>query len=357
VTVVTEPTAVADHPIPLVILTGFLGAGKTTALNRILAAQHHRRIAVLVNELGRIDIDAGLIRERAGDVLELAGGCVCHQIGVQRELWSALRDVVQRSRPDVAILETTGLAEPDAILEGLEALRRGQGTAASPFADEGMDEAAPPVRVTAVVAVVDAEAGLAQLERHDEARAQIRAADRILLSKMDLVTTSARTESVAAAALSALHQRLHALNPAAERAAFPDGPAGTRDMIEWLLAPEKDRGRALPHPARSDHHGRDGRHAHQLAAASYVDEAPLVADALLLLCASLGDRLVRAKGHVHLADEPRRAFLDRSGARMRLELGAPWGEEPRSTRLVLIGEDLDEPALQRQLWACRASRR
>ena len=81
-------------PVPLIILTGFLGAGKTTILNRVLGAQHHLRIAVLVNELGRIDIDAGLIRARAGDVLELSGGCVCHQIGVQRELWSALHDVV-----------------------------------------------------------------------------------------------------------------------------------------------------------------------------------------------------------------------------------------------------------------------
>ena len=352
--VVTDSIAVVEPPVPLVILTGFLGAGKTTALNRILAAQHHRRIAVLVNELGRIDIDAGLIRERAGDVLELAGGCVCHQIGVQRELWSALRDVVQRSRPDVAILETTGLAEPDAILDGLEALRRGDGSgAASPFSDDGVAEAAPPVRVSAVVAVVDAEAGLAQLERHDEARAQIRAADRILLSKMDLAA-SVGDEGGAAAALAALHRRLHELNPAAERAAFPDGAAGTRDLIEWLLAPGSARGRALPRPARSGHHGR---HAHQLTAASYVDEAPLIADALLLLCGSLGDRLVRAKGHVHLAGEPRRAFLDRSGARTSLELGAPWGDEPRSTRLVLIGEDLDEPALQRQLWACRALRR
>jgi len=351
---VTDPTAAADHPVPLVILTGFLGAGKTTALNRILAAQHHRRIAVLVNELGRIDIDAGLIRGRAGDVLELAGGCVCHQIGVQRELWSALRDVVQRSRPDVAVLETTGLAEPDAILDGLEALRRGAG-AVSPYGGDVEPEAAPPVRVSAIVAVVDAEAGLAQLERHEEARAQIRAADRILLSKMDLVASSAGAQGQAASALAALHRRLHELNPGAERAAFPDGAAGTRDLIAWLLAPGQDRGgRALPHPARPAHHGR---HAHQLTAASFVDDAPLVADALLLLCASLGDRLVRAKGHVHLANEPRRAFLDRSGARTRLELGAPWGEEPRATRLVLIGEELDEPALQRQLWACRAPRR
>jgi len=345
-----------DHPVPLVILTGFPGAGKTTVLNRVLAAQHHRRVAVLVNELGRIDIDAGLIRGRAGDVLELAGGCVCHQIGVQRELWSALHDIVQRARPDVVVLETTGLAEPDAILEGLEALRRGRGPDDDAFdaGGAGAFEAAataPPVRVSAIVAVVDAEAGLRQLERHEEARAQIRAADRILLSKMDLATPTS-DDGVVGATVAALHRRLHELNPIAERAAFPDGAAGTSDLIGWLLAPGHERGAlALPRSARSGHHGHS---AHQLAAASYVDDAPLVADALLLLCASLGDRLVRAKGHVHLAGESRRAFLDRSGERTRLDLGAPWGQERPSNRLVLIGEDLDEAALQRQLWACRA---
>jgi len=345
--VVTDPIdpGLSKHPVPLVILTGFLGAGKTTTLNRILAAQHHRRIAVLVNELGRIDIDAGLIRQRAGDVLELAGGCVCHQIGVQRELWSALDDVVRRSRPDVVVLETTGLAEPDAILDGLEALRRDQGDGAS--TDDAGTVTAPPVQASAIVAVVDAEAGLRQLDRHDEARAQIRAADRIQLSKMDLAA-SGSGEGVAQAGLAALHQRLHELNPSAERAAFPEGPAGTSDLIGWLLAPGRERGRS----SRAASHS----HAHQLTAACYVDDAPLVADALLLLCASLGDRLVRAKGHVHLAGEARRGFLDRSGARTRLELGTPWGDERPSNRLVLIGDDLDEAALQRQLWACRALR-
>ena len=75
---------------------------------------------------------------------------------------------------------------------------------------------------------------------------------------------------------------------------------------------------------------------------------------MLLACDALGDRLVRAKGFVHLAGEDRRGFLERAGNHLRLDLGAPWADEPRMTRLVLIGEELDQAALQRQLWACRA---
>jgi G3E family GTPase len=321
--------------IPLIVLTGFLGAGKTTVLNRVLLAQHHRRVAVLVNELGRIDVDAGLIRARAGDVLELTGGCVCHQIGVQRELWSALDDVIARSRPDVVVLETTGIAEPAAILSGLA---RERGSHESPNFI--------PIRAAAVITVVDAEAGARQLERHHEARDQVIAADRILISKIDVAPTEHLVE---------LHRRLHDLNPDAERAAFPRDGAATAALVPWLLDARpiiKRSRRSRPGPITGSV-AHSHAHAHQIAAATYVDDVPLIGDALLLACERLGDRLVRAKGYVHLAGEPRRGFLERAGGRTRLGLGEPWGDDTPFTRLVLIGEDLDEAALHRQLWACR----
>ena len=354
-----------DKAVPLVILTGFLGAGKTTVLNRALGAHHQRRVAVLVNELGRIDIDAALIRGRAGDVLELAGGCVCHQVGVQRELWSALADIVERSRPEVIVLETTGIAEPEAILQGIGRLEskkedvddNGDGDGDGD-GDEGGDADAswsPALveerrsaalqgvisrRSTAVVTVVDGEAGEAQLAKHEEARAQVVAADRILISKVDLAE---------AGALARLHQILNELNPRAERAAFPQGSAGAAALVPWLLG-------ARPLPGR--HHAVDGHaaraHAHQLAAATYVDDTPLVGAALLLALDGFGGQLVRAKGFVLLEGEERRGILQRAGRRTVLELGDAWGNEPRLTRLVLIGEELDEAALHRRLWACRS---
>jgi G3E family GTPase len=329
----------------MILLTGFLGAGKTTLLNRVLGFQHHRRVAVLVNELGRIDIDAALIRGRAGDVLELAGGCVCHQIGVQRELWSALDDVVRRSRPDVVVLETTGIAEPAAIWAGLGELAH-ERAAADPD-DTAADEPAI-VKAAATVTVVDAEAGERQIERHQEARAQVDAADRILLSKIDIAPPHR---------LADLHRRLYAINPDAERVAFPSGDAGTAALVPWFLNTQATarRGRRFATDEGAHDHDLRGGHSHQLAAATFVDDAPLIGDSLLLACRALGDRLVRAKGFVHLAGEDRRGFLERAGNHLRLDLGAPWGDEPRVTRLVLIGEDLDQAAVQRQLWACRAT--
>ncbi|HXU60065.1 MAG TPA: GTP-binding protein [Polyangia bacterium] len=307
---------------PLVILTGFLGAGKTTTLNRVLGAQHHRRVGVIINELGRIDIDTRLVKSRSGDVMELAGGCVCHEVRVQSELWAAIAEVARRGRPDVVVLETTGIAEPWSILDGLEGL--------------GADAPAVPA---AVVCVVDGEAGAGQLARHEEARAQVEAADRVLLTKLDLATPDAAV---------ALHREIARRNPAAERASFPPGDDATAELVTWLL--DGRRGGAAGR-ARHAH----APHAHsQLAAVAFADPAPLLAEPLLAVVDRLGPALVRAKGFVNLAGEPRRGFLERAGLRTELRFGEPWAEAPRSTEIVLIGEGLDAGAIRRQLWACRA---
>jgi G3E family GTPase len=119
--------------------------------------------------------------------------------------------------------------------------------------------------------------------------------------------------------------------------------------VPWLLDGEA-RGGGAPHGHAPHAHG-------QLVAAAFVEEAPLLAEPLLALCRGLGAALVRAKGFVHLAGEPRRGFLERAGERLSLRLGEPWPAGPRRTELVLIGEGLDPEALQRQLWACRVSPR
>lgn len=318
--------------VPFTILTGWLGAGKTTALNRMLAAPHGRRIAVLVNELGRISIDTKLIIARGGDVLELAGGCVCCKVDTKNDLWDGISDIVARSAPDHVVLETTGIAEPAAILDGLvrvpEAVR---------------DRILP----AGVVCVVDAEAGAAAVRQRDEAREQACAADRVLLSKLDVADAGAARRA---------HAVLDEIAPGAERASFPDDEAGALAMTRWVVEPRKLRA----WQARDHHHhaaDRDHRHGGQLVAVSFVDEVPLVAERLMAVIEGLGERLVRAKGFVQLADEERRGFVERAGVRTSLELREPWGAEPRRSELVLIGDDLDEAALRRALWACRAGGR
>jgi G3E family GTPase len=302
---------------PFTVLTGWLGAGKTTALNRMLGAPHGRKIAVLVNELGRIAIDSKLILRRGSDVLELAGGCICCSVDLKNDLWDGIAEVVRRSRPDQVVLETTGIAEPAAILEGLARV--------------------PEVTAAGVVCVVDGEAGAAQLDKRDEAREQVIAADRVMLSKLDVA---------APAAVAAAHARLAALAPDAERAAFPVSEDGAMAMAAWMLEPRRLRRRAHAH-AHAHRHG-------QLVAAAFRDPAPLAAEPLLAYLASLGDALVRAKGFVHLAGESRRGFVERAGVRTELTLREPWGDDEPISELVLIGEDLDEAAVRRALWACRA---
>src|SRR5581483_9707860 len=199
--------------VPFTILTGWLGAGKTTALNRMLAAQHGKRIAVLINELGRISIDTQLIIGRGGDVLELAGGCVCCKVDIKNDLWDGIGDIVARSAPDCVVLETTGIAEPAAILDGLVRVP---------------DSVRERILPAGVICVVDAEAGGAALETRDEAREQVMSADRVMLAKLDV----AQREAVART-----HEVLDRLAPQAERAAFPTGEAGARAMTSWVIEP------------------------------------------------------------------------------------------------------------------------
>lgn len=315
----------SSERVPFTILTGFLGAGKTTVLNRLLSAPLGRRVAVLVNELGRIDIDSRLILSRGGDVLELAGGCVCCKVDVKNDLWDGIADVVRRSRPDHLVLETTGIAEPAAIIDGFARL---------PEDDRER------TRLCGIVCVVDAQAGVSQLARREEAVAQVRAADRILLSKLDL----AAADSVAE-----LHRRLPELNPAAEIAGFPTDDAATRALSHWLL-----QERAL----LSTGEQHDHEHLHgstQISAVAFSDPAPMLSEPLLAVLARLGDRLLRAKGFVHLAGEPRRGFLEHAGVRTSMTYGAAWGDDTPRTELVIIGEDLDDAAVRRQIWACRAA--
>lgn len=326
--------------VPFTILTGWLGAGKTTALNRMLAAAHGKRIAVLVNELGRISIDTQLIIGRGGDVLELAGGCVCCKVDIKNDLWDGIGDIIARSSPDSVVLETTGIAEPAAILDGLVRVP---------------DAVRDRIHPAGVICVVDAEAGGAAIERRDEAREQAVSADRVMLAKLDVAGPEAVRRT---------HAVLDRVAPEAERAAFPADDAGARAMTAWVTEPRKLRAwnegrRRRDHEHEHEHeHDAGGGHGHhhgnQLVAVSFRDEAPLIGDRVLACVEALGDRLVRAKGFVHLAGDPRRGFVERAGIRTELRHAGEWGDSPRCTELVLIGDDLDEAAIHRALWACRA---
>jgi len=271
-------------------------------------------------------------------VLELAGGCVCCKVDIKNDLWDGIGDIVARSSPDSVVLETTGIAEPAAILDGLVRVP-----------DAVRDRILP----AGVICVVDAETGGAAIEQRDEARAQAASADRVLLAKLDVASGDAVRRT---------HAVLDEVAPGAERAAFPPGDAGARAMTAWMIEPRKLRAWSERRRGHHDHdhdhdhdhgHGRGHHHTGQLVAVSFRDDAPLIGERVLACLEALGDRLVRAKGFVHLAGDARRGFVERAGLRTELRHAGDWDGAP-CTELVLIGDDLDESAIHRALWACRA---
>ena len=161
-------------PIPVTLLTGFLGAGKTTLLNRILGEAHGHRIAVIENEFGAVGIDSDLLVNSEEQIVEMNNGCIC--CTVRGDLVRILGQLAERrARGEVAfdrvIIETTGLADPAPVAQTF-------------FVEDTIRQH---YRLDAVITIVDAVHAQQQLDEHHEAQEQVGFADRILLSKTDLV--------------------------------------------------------------------------------------------------------------------------------------------------------------------------
>src|SRR5260221_4855249 len=190
--------------IPVTILTGFLGAGKATLLNRILTEQHGEKIAVIENEFGETGVDNDiLVRDKQEQIVEMNNGCLC--CTVRGDLVRILGDLGKKRKQgklkfDRVIIETTGLANPGPVAQTF-------------FMDEAIHEQ---YLLDAVVTVVDAKHADRTLDEHDEARRQVGFADRILLSKTDLV---------AGDKVEAMVKRPRQMNPRAHQARVHSGQA------------------------------------------------------------------------------------------------------------------------------------
>src|SRR5258705_5821558 len=185
------PASPESELIPVTILTGFLGAGKTTLLNRILTEQHGEKIAVIENEFGETGIDNDiLVKDKQEQIIEMNNGCVC--CTVRGDLVRILGDLGKKRKQgklkfDRVIIETTGLANPGPVAQTF-------------FMDEAIHDQ---YLLDAVVTVVDAKHAERTLDEHEEARRQVGFADRIMLSKTDLVESHS---------VNALMRRLRRIN-------------------------------------------------------------------------------------------------------------------------------------------------
>ena len=265
-------TAMPERPLPISILTGFLGSGKTTFLGRALTTPGMADTAVIINEFGAVGLDHLLIEAVDQEVLELPNGCLC--CAVRQDLAETLYGLLRRRASggvrafNRIVLETSGLAEPSPILHTLSA--------------DAFLEAA--LRVDTVVATIDTVAGPGTLDQYPEALAQAAGADRVLLTKTDLVPPSV-----------ALRARLEAINPIAD---FLD--AATADPATSLFGGSRQ---VLP---RHPRFLAEAIHTHGITAYTLtLGRAPTrlqFAMALGGLAREYGADLLRVKGIVAFAD-------------------------------------------------------
>lgn len=313
------------HRIPVTVVTGFLGAGKTTLVRRFLAAPEGRNTAVVVNEFGATGIDNALLRSSADETVLLGNGCLC--CNVRSDLQLALRRLVSdRERGEVpyfarVVIETSGLADPGPILRTFAT-------------DRALGEE---FHVEAVLTVVDAVTGARSLDEFTEARAQVILADRLVLSKTDLVD---------AASAETLRARLHALNPRAEIITAQNGALDPCHLTE--AAQSVDR-QFLAEAAHSD-----GIHSFVLS-----EDVPLTwgtfSRFMETLIALRGSDLLRVKGLLNVdgSGGPVVVQFVQHLAHPPTELAA-WPDEDRRSRVVFIARNLNEESARNLFDAVRA---
>jgi len=320
--------------IPVTILTGFLGAGKTTLLNRILTEQHGERIAVIENEFGESGVDNDiLVQDKDEQIIEMNNGCLC--CTVRGDLVRILKDLRRKKRGgevkfDRVIIETTGLANPGPVAQTF-------------FMDEDVHK---DYLLDAIVTVVDAKHGQQTLDEHDEARAQVGFADRILLSKTDLVADDETR---------ALMDRLRSMNPRAHQKKVHFGEADIKEILDirgFNLNAILD---VSPEFLTSDYHEHDD----DVKSFVWKDPRPLnmekIETFLSLMVQNYGENLLRYKGVLNVADEPKKMIFQGVHMLMGGTPGKPWEEgETRESVMVFIGKGIPRKLFEEGLAYCVA---
>ena len=306
--------------VPVTILTGFLGAGKTTLLNRILHEQHGEKIAVIENEFGETGVDNDiLVKDKEEQIVEMNNGCLC--CTVRGDLVRILGELGKKRRQgklkfDRVIIETTGLANPSPVAQTF-------------FIEESVHAQ---YLLDAIVTVVDAKHAERQLDENDEARAQVGWADRILISKTDLVEQDK---------VDALVARLRRMNPRAHQEKVHFGEADVREILDIRGFNLNSTLEVDPEFLTRDDHEHDD----DVTSFVWKDPRPMhlekIETFLSLMAQNYEQELMRYKGVLNVQGEPRRMVFQGVHGMMGGSPGRPWEPgEARESVMVFIGRKI-----------------
>jgi G3E family GTPase len=333
-------SAPAEHPpearLPVTVITGFLGSGKTTLVKHILSNQQGLRAAVIVNEFSDIGIDGDLIVNADDDMVELENGCIC--CSINGTFVDAIFRILDRDRKvDYLVVETTGLADPLPVV--LTFLR-------SEFRDS--------IRVDSIITVADAASFCLDLYESEAAYNQLRYGDVVLLNKCDLV---------GAERVQAVEGTIRAVKPGARivrttqcRVELPlILSAGLFESDRFFV--ELHPGHEREGPVAHDHASGPGNsHDHVTAdgfeSVSFQSDRPFAVDRFQDFLENLSHNVYRAKGLLWMEESEARYIFHLVARRFSLD-ESRWDVAP-SNKLVLIGRNLDRARLRYQLEACLA---
>ncbi len=322
-----------ENMVPVTILTGFLGSGKTTLLNRILKEDHGNRIAVIENEFGEVGVDSEIVEKSDEQILEMNNGCICCTVrGDLIRILGALKEKRDAGalKFDRVIIETTGMADPGPVAQTF-------------FTDE---EVGGYYLLDSILTLVDAKHAEKQLDEFHEAQEQVGFADRVLLSKTDLVGD----EDV-----KRLSERIKRMNPRAPIKPVSFGNAPLNEILDI-------RGFNLNAILELDPEFlTDVAHEHHDEVESFVFRSDKSFDGEKLeqflsgMIQVYGPDLLRYKGVLWMKGNARRVVFQGVHMMMGGDLGKPWakGEKKRSV-LVFIGKKLPKDLFIAGLEQCLA---